>query len=69
MMALIPQPESTRAGRATNVLSALKGGEGGDPPARRRGGWGGCQQLLWHPPPHPGPLRPQGRGGSVGRRM
>jgi nicotinate-nucleotide adenylyltransferase len=29
----------------------------------------GSRQTLWHPPPHPGPLRPRGRrGGSASRR-
>src|SRR6266446_9311271 len=44
-------------------LSALQEGEGG---AQRGalGGRGGSQQALWNPPPHPNPLRPQGRRGS-----
>src|SRR3981189_31855 len=49
---------------AASALSALQGGEGGAH-AGGGGGWGGSsQQALWNPPPHPGPLRPQGRRGS-----
>src|SRR5207302_3287187 len=58
-------------------LCGRSGGEGG---AHREamGGWGGCQwgrrrlagmpaggrRSLWNPPPHPDPLRPQGRRGN-----
>src|SRR5205814_632695 len=50
------------------------GGRGRGPSRRRREGEVGSGQALWNPPTHPGPLRPQGRRGSLvgavaGRRI
>ena len=46
-----------------NSLSAAKGGEGGDPSLGDGEGEVGARQSGGAPPPHPSPLRPQGRRG------
>src|SRR2546425_10365093 len=48
----------------------FRGGEGGAR-AGGVGGWDGWRRALWNPPPHPNPLRPEGRRGSfsVGLRL
>src|SRR5205823_2407637 len=50
------------------------GGRGRGPSRKRREGEVGSARALWNPPPHPDPLRPQGRRGSsygtlAGRRI
>src|ERR1700730_1323217 len=46
-------------------LRPLAGGEGGDPSLRKGEGEVGDGQCSGISPPHPCPLRPQGRRGSV----
>src|SRR5437764_7204456 len=43
-----------------NALSALQGGEGGDPSRSDGEGEVGSRRAPWNPPPHPNPLRPPG---------
>ena len=44
------------------------GGEGGDPSRSDGEGEVGAWRALWNPPPHPNPLRPEGRRGRTMER-
>src|SRR5205085_3283920 len=52
----------------SNPSPPFRGGREG-PIAKRWEGEVGVSRALWSPPPHPGPLRPQGRRGSGPRNL